>query len=498
MNPAPTMAALANSTGNPANATGSAAPIAMPLVPISIGRRIPTRSENRPAATASNIGSNAYSAISTPTVNGDAPIDSASSDTVTRLPESTAWFAIPSGIRIASVRESRPGPPVTVAALRAPSASAWGSLRPSSRRQPINRPEGRMRIAAAVTDAVVQPRRTALPEFELVGREPVPAPVRGARNVIAGPLVLRLYGREARLEVDASGDRLALRRCPCAQPRRARPACEVRRLFGFVDPVDQTLDTDLALELGPEEEQRRVRTGGKIAPFATQVIGEEDEATLVEALEQHDPRRRSAVGAGRCQRHRIGLRHLRFHRFVEPVLELPERIGRDIALVERFAHVIGAQVGDLHGAFATATLYGVEQRHSTARGLKDAAIHAPDPIALRPQQREQASLAVQMQRADRDEHATAAQRNEQPMRHKDRAIVDDAPRELREGCREFGMEPSRLCVERCEPCEVPVEPRGDDFLVVAREGLPVRQNHPDQRDLRRQGDRIERGELLLG
>src|SRR5512137_2450346 len=44
--------------------------------------------------------------MSTPTMNGDAPIDSASSATTTRLPLKTEWLAIPIRIRVVSVREA--------------------------------------------------------------------------------------------------------------------------------------------------------------------------------------------------------------------------------------------------------------------------------------------------------------------------------------------------------------------------------------------------------
>jgi uroporphyrinogen-III synthase len=61
----------------------------MPKEPTSIGRRTPTRSDSRPAATLNQIGRKAYSPISVPTIRGEAPIDNAYSDTVTRLPAST-------------------------------------------------------------------------------------------------------------------------------------------------------------------------------------------------------------------------------------------------------------------------------------------------------------------------------------------------------------------------------------------------------------------------
>ena len=59
MNPTPTSGALAKSAGNPGNATGSIAPTAISAEPTRIGQRVPMRSDTRPAATDSSIGSNA-------------------------------------------------------------------------------------------------------------------------------------------------------------------------------------------------------------------------------------------------------------------------------------------------------------------------------------------------------------------------------------------------------------------------------------------------------
>ena len=89
MNDTPTTAALTNSAMKPGTSAGSAEPTASPMEPTSIGRRTPTRSDRRPAATAQSIGSSAYSASSTPTTAVDAPRRNASSDTVTRLPVRT-------------------------------------------------------------------------------------------------------------------------------------------------------------------------------------------------------------------------------------------------------------------------------------------------------------------------------------------------------------------------------------------------------------------------
>src|SRR5689334_15620916 len=98
MNEAPISEVAANSAGMPGHRHGSAAPSATPTEPTSIGRRTPTRSDRRPAATLNHIGKNAYKPISVPTTSGDAPTDNAYSETVTRLPASTEWLTIASAI----------------------------------------------------------------------------------------------------------------------------------------------------------------------------------------------------------------------------------------------------------------------------------------------------------------------------------------------------------------------------------------------------------------
>src|SRR4029078_8952319 len=89
MNEAPIKDVAAYSAPIPGQMQGSAAPSATPTDTTSIGPRTPTRSDSRPAATLSQIGRNAYKPISVPTTSGDAPIDRAYSETVTRLTDTT-------------------------------------------------------------------------------------------------------------------------------------------------------------------------------------------------------------------------------------------------------------------------------------------------------------------------------------------------------------------------------------------------------------------------
>ncbi len=103
MNEKPTNDAEANSAGSPGKIAGSAPPTAQPIEPQSIGLRTPIRSARRPTGMPRNIGNSANNAISRPTTAGDAPRDSASSDTEMRVPDNTMWLHIPSAISAASV-----------------------------------------------------------------------------------------------------------------------------------------------------------------------------------------------------------------------------------------------------------------------------------------------------------------------------------------------------------------------------------------------------------
>lgn len=95
------------------------------------------------------------------------------------------------------------------------------------------------------------------------------------------------------------------------------------------------------------EQQRRARVGQQVHALAAFVIGEECEAVGIHALEQHDARGRLAVGAHGGQRHGVWLGQLGLHGFVEPRLELANRVGSDVGFGKRAQHVVAAQVCEL-------------------------------------------------------------------------------------------------------------------------------------------------------
>ena len=179
------------------------------------------------------------------------------------------------------------------------------------------------------------------------GDKAVTAPVRRAWHGAAVPIAC-LDGSEAGLERGSAFDGLALRRRPRPELRRARTAREIRGRLGGIERRRRALDAHLPLELGPEEKQGGGGVRRELASLAAMVVREEGEAAGVEHLEEDDAGRGPAVGTDGGERHRVGLVQLRFRRLGEPVLELPVGIGRDIRLVERLAHVLGAEVGDVH------------------------------------------------------------------------------------------------------------------------------------------------------
>src|SRR5262245_45112859 len=138
-------------------------------------------------------------------------------------------------------------------------------------REPLDDPSAVRRLAIA--DAIVQPRRAALPKLECLWRQAVTAPVRRARWTDAvAQAHLRDPGHERSL-----ADRLALGRGP-----RADASAEWARVVVLVGLfrsglLGHPVDPHLPLELGPVEQQARVRIELQLTAFPACVIRIEDE-----------------------------------------------------------------------------------------------------------------------------------------------------------------------------------------------------------------------------
>src|SRR5688572_17791611 len=87
------------------------------------------------------------------------------------------------------------------------------------------------------------------------------------------------------------------------------------------------------MERSPVQRHGRAGIRVELAPLARAVVREEPQPPLVDALEQHDPHRRHAVGRGGGERHRVGLEEPGGHRLVVPGANAVERFrGQSIAI----------------------------------------------------------------------------------------------------------------------------------------------------------------------
>src|SRR5690606_39026332 len=150
---------------------------------------------------------------------------------------------------------------------------------------------------------VVQAIPSRAPELDALRAQTIAAPERRTRNVPA--LVLPLERLVARFQLRAARQRLALSRRPRADPASPRAAGEV--VVGVLRRRDahRTFDPHLLVQPRPVAAQRGPRVLAQLAALARLVVRVEAEAELVDAAQEHDPRRRPPV-AGRGGEHHCG------------------------------------------------------------------------------------------------------------------------------------------------------------------------------------------------
>src|SRR5215207_1198736 len=134
-----------------------------------------------------------------------------------------------------------------------------------------------------IHEPVVQPVLAPLPELERLRLDPIPAPVRRARDL--APLVRELQLPQAVLQRSPAPDLAALRAGPRPEAAAARAAGEVGVGLLVGDARGGTFYPDLPPQFAPVEEERAARVLRELAGLAALVVGVEDEAALVVALE---------------------------------------------------------------------------------------------------------------------------------------------------------------------------------------------------------------------
>src|SRR6476646_10843787 len=104
-------------------------------------------------------------------------------------------------------------------------------------------------------------------------------------------------------------------------------------------------DANLPVQFDPVKRQCRVRIGLELLSFFAFVIRKKNEAVLIEAFQQNNADRRSAIPAGSGQAHCVDVANTRFDCGGEPVAELLDWIGIKIAPAQTFPGVLVARSG---------------------------------------------------------------------------------------------------------------------------------------------------------
>src|SRR5436190_23031227 len=135
---------------------------------------------------------------------------------------------------------------------------------------------GLIRAVAAEFDAVVQPERAVVPEFELRRRDAPTAPARRARhlanNILGGERSDRLF------ECKTAFQRLRLLACPGADLRLLRPGGEISVGLFFGHRCHVAADADLPAQRFPMEQESGFWIGGEFAALRTSDMAKEHEA----------------------------------------------------------------------------------------------------------------------------------------------------------------------------------------------------------------------------
>jgi len=130
--------------------------------------------------------------------------------------------------------------------------------------------------------------------------------------------------------------------------QEATEAVEIPTQLPIVDYLRIGDDPHLAAQLGPTEGERRTSGVVQLDGLVARVVGEEHEATVVDPLQQHVAGRRPAIGGNGAEDHGVGLPVAGSLHLAEPTMELGDRVGRQVGLVEAHGLVGLAYPAEVH------------------------------------------------------------------------------------------------------------------------------------------------------
>ena len=129
-----------------------------------------------------------------------------------------------------------------------------------------------------------------------------------------------------------------------------------RSLFHF------SIDTNLPVQFDPVKPKRSVWIGLELFPLRAFIIRKEDEAILIEALQQNDSHRWPRVAIRRGKAHRIDVANASLNRGGEPIPKLLDRVAIEVASAQTFADVLVTRSGWIMRNFHHANKVGVTSR----------------------------------------------------------------------------------------------------------------------------------------
>lgn len=192
---------------------------------------------------------------------------------------------------------------------------------------------------------VMETAFAALPELDAIRGETVAAPVLGA-GYFDGVGVAKLGN--GGLEIGARGKGLGLLGDGGAEAGLIGAGLEVFLAFGGGYRLDTAVDADLAVELLPIENEGGAGISGEFPALAAEVVGEENEAVLIEAFQEDHTGGGVAVGGCRGEGHGVGLVDAGLKGLVEPETELFDGVGVDGGGIEGLALILFADGGEVH------------------------------------------------------------------------------------------------------------------------------------------------------
>lgn len=180
-----------------------------------------------------------------------------------------------------------------------------------------------------VLEAIMEAIGASLPEFDCGRVEDEAAPMIGHGHHI----IWKLCGEtlHAVLEFSAAGKESGLRANPRGEPAAAGAGIEIGEGFVMGQRKDLPPGTHLAFEQFPMEADGGARVGCEFAAFTALQVGEELEASRIQALEKHRANGGLSSRIHRGERHGGGLGVIRLESAIEPALELGQGIREQIA-----------------------------------------------------------------------------------------------------------------------------------------------------------------------